>query len=134
MTGIPAQLWVQQQITQIEAHCRTASARIAQARDMRTVVQATHISVRPELRAISKTIPGLRRVKDDAVAKLNKLLDSHLDEIRKAESQAAAEKIAGRYRMRDWDNLRGWYAQVYVRADSESKRIIRRKWLNPEES
>lgn len=132
MTGIPAQLWVQQQITQIEAQSRLASSRIAQARDMRSVIQATHISVRPELRAVQNTIPGLRRMKADAEARLNVLLDEQLAAIRKAETAEDALNLKGQYQTRHWEHLRGYYAPLYRRAQAEARAIVRKKEIAEE--
>ncbi|MEX3984270.1 hypothetical protein AB4Y45_35525 [Paraburkholderia sp. EG287A] len=116
--------------TQFEGDCQAASMRIHRSREMRDVVRATEISIRPELRAVSRTLPGYRRMHAAAERRLEELLKEQLDAL-KAAPLAEAEALYLRYRQKDWQALRGAYATLYRRGEIQGQRLLHAKRSAP---
>lgn len=117
------QMHLHQLEQRFEADCSAAESRILRARTMAEVVRATEVSVRPELRAMSRHYPGYRRMKSTAERRLEQLLKEQLEAM-KALPLAEAEALFSRYRRQDWQSLRGTYASLYQRGDRAGQRLL----------
>lgn len=114
------QFWIQQQTRRMESACSQAEQKVRMARSMRQVIEAAHVAIPAELRAVKNSIPGYRRLMDSITHRLTQLLDEQLKAL--ADLAGAEHKERrGRLLSTEWCHLRGAYAPLYRRAEAESR-------------
>lgn len=111
---------------QFDGDCQSACMRIQRAQEMREVVRATEVSIRPEIRAVSRSLPGYRRMLAAAEQRLEQMLKDQIAAM-EAATLEGAEALYSSYRQKDWQALRGTYATLYRRGEIEGQRLLHAK-------
>ena len=110
-------------IRKIEGDCNSHAARVNAAKTLAEVVRAAEVIVKPELRAIRHSIPGLRRLDSQAQNRIAELTRARIQAIREAATVQGARSLRGKL-MVECNVLRGKFPMQYNVADRESQRAV----------
>lgn len=117
--------FVQTLINRLEGDCSSAQSRIRVALSMRAVKHAAEVQANPMIRALPQVRQELRRVSDCAEKRMDQLLEQQLKVIVACSSPAEIRTEHARLVRTEWCFLRGEFGSTFVRADRESKRLLR---------
>ena len=115
--------WLNREVNKVEADCLRQIAQVNAAKSLADVVKAANVHLKAELRALRHTIPGIRRLEQQASARIRALLAQRLTRIQEATTAEQALRRRGRL-MADCEVLRGKFSQEYRYADQESQRLV----------
>lgn len=118
--------WTQQQLRRFDSTCFSAEQRINTARTLQEVIQATNVSIPPEIRALRNGSQAYRKMMAGAERKLESLVSQQLETMTNA-TLDVAETLFARCMSRDWQALRGRFAKVLQQAEFKARKILHQK-------
>lgn len=114
--------WITQETRRVESDCLSRLQRVANATTLADVVRETDVHLKPELRALRHTIPGLKRLETQASDRLRAMIASRLERIAQSTTPEQALHRRGKL-LQDCQALRGKFPREYHYADRESQRL-----------
>lgn len=117
---------VMEQARRFEASCAAAELDIMRAQSMRDVQRAAEVRARPELVSAQHTGAAWRHLKAAAETRLAALLSNQLS-VMATSSLDVAETLFARYRREDWQPLRGAYGHLFLRGETEGRKLLATK-------
>lgn len=115
---------LQQQIRRVDQACSSAISRLPHTRTMREAVQAAHVPIPPELRALRHTSSAYRQLQSALTARLHALLKVQLEQARHTEDLEERKRRLAHWHLHDWQYLRGPHAALFREAESARVRLL----------
>lgn len=120
-----AQFFIDQESRRHEQNCRSAISRVARAVTMWDVKRAANVVAPSILRGMHLDRHGAgRQLSQAAEKRLDELLMAQLKEASDIAEVDARKAFLGQLRVKEWDALRGEFAQLYRKADMEGRRLL----------
>ena len=111
--------FIQRELAKLDSAASMAMQQVRQAKTIRQLVAAKHVSIRAEIRSLKHLAPALRRLEQTADQRAEEIVRSQLKTLADITDKDAFKAQRGIY-ARDWFSLSGNFPQLASLAKRQS--------------